>query len=250
MRIFTDQYRNNHALSFIDARVKLISTLVLLALVLSYDGFLFPLIVLCCCLAGGIYIRVSLKVFLMRFAEPLFIVMMLILLKFFFSGKIPLKLIDAGIIKVSGYADGLREGLLIGCRILGSVSLVALLGFSTQFNDVLSALSWLRVPRSLVEIMMFAYRYIFLLLEDAMVIYNAQRNRLGYSSVRRGLNSFGILAGSLTLKAFESSQSTATAMIQRGYDGEMPMLSQKPFRPAEVISSIILIAIMGLIWKI
>jgi cobalt/nickel transport system permease protein len=250
MQQFADQFRREHGLSGIDARVKLVSTLLLLGLVLSYAGFLFPLVVLGCCLAGCIYIRVSLKVFLLRFSEPLFIIIMLLFLKIFFTGKNPLFLIDIAGLQIVGYSDGLKEGLLIACRILGAVSLVALLGFSTPFNDIVSALSWLRMPRGLVEILMFAYRYIFLLLEDAMVIYNAQKNRLGYSSIRRGLNSFGILAGSLILKAFESSQSTATAMMQRGYDGNMPTLAQKPFRPVEIVTSVIIIVIMGLVWKI
>ena len=89
-----------------------------------------------------------------------------------------------------------------------------------------------------------------MLSEDAMVIYNAQKNRLGYSNIRRGLSSFGTLAGSLTLKAFENSQNTAVAMVQRGYDGNMPMLKHKPFRHSEVIASLLFIIVMGVVWQI
>lgn len=139
---------------------------------------------------------------------------------------------------------------MIASRIVGAVSVIAVLGLATPFTDVIAALSWFRVPKGLIEILMFAYRYIFMLFEDAMVIYNAQKNRLGYSNIRRGLSSFGILAGSLTLKAFEHSQNTAVAMAQRGYDGNMPVLKHRPFKPSEVIVSIFLIVIMGLAWKI
>ena len=97
---------------------------------------------------------------------------------------------------------------------------------------------------------MFAYRYIFVLLEDALVIYNAQKNRLGYSSIRRGLSSFGVLSGSLILKAFEHSQNTTVAMVQRGYDGNMPMLRHRPFQASEIVISALCIIALGLVWRI
>ena len=87
------------------------------------------------------------------------------------------------------------------------------------------------------------------LLDDAQVIYSAQKNRLGYAGYRRGLRSFGTLAGTLVIKAFDNSQTMTTAMVQRGYDGNMPMLQHKPFRMAEVRSPCIIVC-MGLLWKI
>ena len=97
---------------------------------------------------------------------------------------------------------------------------------------------------------MFAYRYIFVLLDDANVIYSAQKNRLGYSTVRRGLSSFGVLAGSLTLKAFDNSHNTTVAMVQRGYDGNMPLLKHKAFKLSEIAASVVFVAGMGVLWKL
>jgi len=126
---------------------------------------------------------------------------------------------------------------------------VALLGFSTPFTEIMAGLSWFRVPRGFIEILLFAYRSLFTLFEDAMVIYTAQKNRLGYSSVRRGLGSFGVLAGSLTLKAFENSQNTTVAMVQRGYDGTMPMLDHRPFKYSEVAVACLFVLAAGFLWK-
>jgi cobalt/nickel transport system permease protein len=250
MTMFSDCYREGHPVSKIDARVKLVFTLAVLAMVLSYKGFFFPLLVLACCLAACLYIKVPLRLFFLRFSEPLFIGVVLVLLKFFFTGTETLFSVKLAGIQISGHSDGLRGGLLIACRMMGAVSVVALLGFSTPFTGIVAALAWLRVPKALIEISMFAYRYIFMLFEDAMVIYCAQKNRLGYSTIRRGVSSFGVLAGSLTLKAFEHSQSTTVAMVQRGYDGTMPVLKHKPFKTAEVIASVFVIVIMGVLWKI
>lgn len=250
MHLFSDPFRENHGLSGIDARVKLVFALILLGLVLSYNGFVFPVLVLSGCLAGCIYIRVPLRVFLLRFSEPLFIIIMLVLLKFFFVGSNIMFSLNVFGIHIAGHADGLKEGLMIACRMLGAVSVLALLGFSTPLTELMSAFSWLRIPKGFVEILMLAYRYIFVIFEDAQVIYNAQRNRLGYAGLRQGLSSFGTLTGSLVLKAFDRSHAITVSMIQRGYNGDIPMLKQRPFRPSEVLSAVLILSAMGAAWKV
>jgi cobalt/nickel transport system permease protein len=250
MEMLSGQIKKEHVLSRIDARVKILVALALLAMVLSYRGFIFPLVMAILCFFLCLTIRVPLRVFILRFSEPLFITAVVLFLKIFFSGKEALFSLHIMGFDIVGHRDGLAEGLLIGSRILGAVSIVALVGFSTPFTEFMAGLSWLRVPKGFIEILMFAYRYIFVLLDDATVIYSAQKNRLGYSTMRRGLNSFGVLAGSLTLKAFDHSHNTTVAMVQRGYDGNMPLLKHKSFKLYEVTVSIIFMAGMGLLWKL
>jgi cobalt/nickel transport system permease protein len=250
MELFNEYFKKEHRLSRVDARVKLLVALALLIMVLSYEGFIFPLVLSSLCLVLCIKLKIPARVFLLRFSEPVFIIIMVVLIKFLFTGKDAIFSVDLLGLTITGHKDGLMSGLIIAARIIGAVSVVALLGFATAFTDFMAGLSWFRVPRGLIEILMFTYRYIFVLLEEAMVIYNAQKNRLGYSSVRRGLSSFGILTGSLILKAFEHSQNTTVAMVQRGYDGTIPMLTHKPFRVSEIAVSILFLFAMGVIWKI
>jgi cobalt/nickel transport system permease protein len=249
MEVVSDHFKKDHILSKIDARVKLVSALVLLVMVLSYKGFVFPVATTLLCLFLCMTMKVPLRVFMLRFSEPLFIAAVILFLKFFFSGKEVLFSIHIGV-DIVGYRDGLVEGLMIVTRIMAAVSIVALMGFSTPFTEFMAGLSWLRVPKGFIEILMFAYRYIFVLFDDAAVIYSAQKNRLGYSNLRRGLSSFGVLAGSLTLKAFDHSHNTTIAMVQRGYDGNMPLLKHKSFNLSEVAASVVFIAGMGLLWRI
>jgi cobalt/nickel transport system permease protein len=114
----------------------------------------------------------------------------------------------------------------------------------------MASLSWLRVPRGFIEVMVFAYRYIFVLLDESLVIYTSQKTRLGYTSLKRGLNSFGTLTGSLILKAFEHSQNTAMALVQRGFDGHIPIAMEGPLRGSEVLGATIFILTMGYLWMI
>jgi len=250
MELFSEYFKKEHMLSKVDARVKILVSLAVLAMVLSYKGFALPLLVTILCLFLCIKMRIPLRVFIRRFSEPLFIASIVLVLKFLFSGKAVMFSIQMGSITLTGHRDGLMDGLFIACRIIGAVSVVAALGFATPFTEIMAGLSWLKVPKGIIEISLFAYRYIFVLLEDAMVIYNAQKNRLGYSNIRRGLSSFGTLSGSLVLKALEHSQNITTAMIQRGYDGNMPLLRHKPFKSSEIIVSLLFIIAMGVVWKI
>lgn len=250
MEIFSEHLKRQHLLLRIDARVKLTISGILLAMIISSKGFLFPLLILCLSTASTLAIKVPVRVLLIRFSEPLFIALVLVMLKFFFSGNETLFSIDIADIAIKGHMDGLIEGLQIGSKMLGAVSVIALLGFSTPFSEIISALSWFKVPKGCIEILIFAYRYIFVLLEDAMIIYNAQKNRLGYCGIKRGLTSFGTLAGSLVIKAFEHSQNTAIAMAQRGYDGNMPMLKHKPFKLKDIVASILVVVLVGFLWKI
>jgi cobalt/nickel transport system permease protein len=250
MALFSDYFKESHILSRIDARVKILAALAVLVMVLSYRGFALPLLVTSLCLFLSFMMRVPMRIFMLRFSEPVFIASIIILLKFFFSGSDILISFDIMGIRITGHKDGLLEGLMIAGRILGAVSIVAVMGFSTPFTEFIAGLSWLKIPRGFIDVLMFAYRYIFVLIEDATVIYNAQKNRLGYSNVRRGLSSFGTLAGSLVLRAFEHSNAITVSMVQRGYDGNMPMLKHKPFKPVEVIVSVLFITAMGFVWKI
>jgi cobalt/nickel transport system permease protein len=240
----------HHPFTRIDPRVKLICTLTLLVMVISSRGFIFPMFMAAASIALCMDLGIRPKALLARFAEPLFIASMVVLLKLFCSGSLPLFSFHIWGMEISGQRDGLLEGLLIASRIGGAVSLVSLLGFSTSFTDLMAAFSWMRAPSGLVEVALFAWRYLFDLFEDAQVVYAAQRNRLGYTGFLRGLRSFGTLAGALVIKAFDNSQTITTAMTQRGYDGTMPLAAQKPLRISEWALSMTFLLAMGIIWRI
>lgn len=250
MRHFTQQRLNDSFLSRIDARIKLLSALALLVLVISYRGFAFPLGTAALCIATCLGMGIRPKALLLRFAEPGFIIFMIVLLKLFTVGHAPLFSTSLFGLEITGYRDGLLDGLLIASRITGAVAVVTTLGFATPFTELMAALAWLRVPQGFIEVTLFAWRYLFLLLDDARTIHGAQKNRLGYAGWRRGLRSFGTLAGSLIIKAFDNSSNVTTAMVQRGYDGNLPMLRHRPFRTHEVAASLAFIICMGLLWRI
>lgn len=250
MEIFSEHLKKEHFLTKTDARVKLIVALALLVMVLSYKGIFFPLIIATVSLLACMRMHIPMRVVLLRFSQPMFIAIVVLLLKFFFSGEEAMFSVNLIVLKITGYKDGLIEGVRVTSRIVGGVSLVVALGFATPYIEFVAALSWLKIPKAFIEIMMFAYRYLFMLLEDANTIYSAQKNRLGYTGIRKGLNSFGVLAGSLVLRGFDQSQRTAHAMIQRGYTGDIPLLTGKPLRATELAVAVLIVILGGVVWMI
>ncbi|MDP3297633.1 MAG: cobalt ECF transporter T component CbiQ [Thermodesulfovibrionia bacterium] len=255
MEIFSEHFNKDNFLSKIDVKVKLLVVLSLLVMVLSCTKIFFPILIAMGCFLLCLKMKIAPRVLLLRMAQPLFFALVILLLKLFFSGKdtmfsISLPTSDFSLLTLTGHRDGLIEGLKITSRILGGVSLVMAFGFATPFAEILAGLSWLRLPKQFIEITMFAYRYIFMFLEDAHTIYNAQKNRLGYSGMRKGMKSFGTLAGSLVIRGFDQSQKTSEAMIQRGYTGDMPMIDGRPLRFGEVFFAAIFVFFAGAVWMI
>lgn len=202
-----------------DVRIKLGLLAALLLLVLTNKGFLFPIFIVLLSAVLSVLSKVTARRFLIRLSEPLFIIFILLFLKSL-SGKEELYQISILGFDFSIYKEGFLDGSKLSLRILAAVSTVSVFGFCTPYQEILGGLLWYKVPKPLIEISMFALRYLRNFFEEANAIYGAQKNRLGYSSLRGSLNSFGILAGSLTIKAFEQAQATSVAMLQRGYDGK------------------------------
>lgn len=239
---------SSHPLTLLDARIKILAALALLVMVISYRGLVFPLLVAGLSCAICLTLGVRPRLLLLRFAEPLLLALLVLLLKTFFSGQAMLWSGTILGLEFVCHADGLQEGLRIASRIIGAVSVVAAVGFATPFTEVMGALAWMRLPRGLIEVMVFAWRYLFLLFDDAQVIHASQRNRLGYAGFRRGLRSFGTLTGALVIKAFDSSQTMTVAMVQRGYDGTLPIFRHKPFRVGELLGALSMVSLFGWVW--
>lgn len=250
MKTISTPNNGSHQLCRVDARVKLLVALSLLLMVVSSKTPLFPLITAGICLALCFSLKVRLSLLLTRFAEPLFIAAVVLLLKAFGSGQTPLWSIQLPFADMTVYREGLYAGFCLASRIVAGVAVIAAAGFATTFTEFLAAFSWFKIPREVTEVALFAWRYLFVLADDAQVIHSAQKNRLGYVGVRRSFRSLGTLAGALVIKAFDASQTMTVSMVQRGYDGNMPLLQHSPFKRGEILPAVALITLMGVLWAI
>jgi cobalt/nickel transport system permease protein len=101
-----------------------------------------------------------------------------------------------------------------------------LLGATTSFPSLLRALEALRVPRLLVLVAGFAYRYLFVLAGEArrMRVALAARGHAPRHALRAG--AVGRLATALFLRAHSRGERVHVAMLARGWAGAMPHATQ------------------------
>jgi cobalt/nickel transport system permease protein len=216
--VFNDCFaQKENYLSAVDARIKILFTAGLIVVCLFSGRHFTPLLVSAVCLFLLLSIGIPLKIITQRLIAALGVAVMVALMQVFLYGATPLLKLRLFGFTLIGYSEGLARGVLILCRVMGAVSSVAFLSMSTPLNKLLAAARCFRVPYTWIEITLLTYRYIFMLFEDALTIRNAQRQRLGYSGIRRSLRSIGELAGASVIRVYDHSRSIQEAMDLRGY---------------------------------
>ena len=121
-------------------------------------------------------------------------------------------------------AESVHQFGQVFLQCLAAVSCLYFLSTSTPMTELFTALRRMHIPGFLVEMMELVYRYIFVLLEAASQIRNAQECRLGYATLKTGFYSTGQLISNLFLRAYRQADRTYTAMESRGYTDEVRTL--------------------------
>jgi len=250
MKHLTQEENAHGFLLAVDPRIRLIAGGLLLALVVSSNCGTFPWLVAGICLTTAFFSGMTLRVLCLRLLHPLFITAMILALKTFMGTGHSQLFFTLGRISVFTHPEGFRDGLLIASRIMGAASVAILLSQIMTFTETMAALAWLRVPRGFVDVSLFAWRSLFMLYDGAGVVYTAQKNRLGYCGLRRSLRSFGSMAGMLTIRAMDGSQSMTTAMIQRGYDGSLPLLRHSRLSISQFVGLLVFVLAATATWKL
>jgi cobalt/nickel transport system permease protein len=203
----------------VDPRAKLITTLLFIVAVISFDRytllgfipfFLYPIVLIS---AGGLPAGYFFKKVLL--VSP-FAVMIGI-----FNPIVDREIIShIGSIGISG---GWISFLSILLRFLLTVSAALILIALTGFNAVCKALTKFGVPRVFVVQLLFFYRYIFVLVDEAEKMEMARSLR-SFNSKARPFKVFISIIGHLLLRSFDRAERIYLAMRCRGFDGNIHLI--------------------------
>jgi cobalt/nickel transport system permease protein len=219
----------NSAIHRLDARAKVLVTLVFILCVVSYNRyelaalfpfFIFPVVMIS--LSG---------------LPPLFILRKIILLcPFVLAVGIFNPVFDREILLQLGPL-GISGGWISFASILSrsvlTVGAAFILVGVTGFTAVCQALERLGMPQVFAVQLLFLYRYIFVLTEESG---RATRARELRSCGKKGLGirSFGSMTGHLLLRTWQRAERIHMAMLARGFTGEFHAYRQSRFGAPEI----------------
>ncbi len=223
----------------IDPRAKLITALLFILTVVSFGKYqismLVPFIIFPVYLisAGNIPSVYILKKIL--FVSPF--ALMIGIFNPFFDKSI---VINLGGIGISG---GWISFISIMMRFALTVSTALALIACTGFNNICFALNKLGAPKIFAVQLLFLYRYIFVLAEEAARMVRA-RNLRSIEGRGRGIKTYGPLLGNLLLRTISRAERIHMAMVCRGFDGNIRVLNKYKFG----LNEILFVIIWGLIF--
>ena len=232
---FLDPYRPRPSpVHRLDPRVKFVLAVVFIFTVTLMPIGAWPIYILLFSIALSIEILSELGVSYVLKRSALAIPFVLAALPLIFTVKgSPLFSIALGNWTLSASQAGLERFASIAFKSWISVQAAIVLAASTPFPDLLAAMRGVGVPRLLVAIFGLMWRYLFVLVDEALRLIRARAARSGHSGqpgARPGGSLIwrarvaGGMAGNLFLRAFERSERIYNAMLSRGYNGEVRAL--------------------------
>lgn len=141
--------------------------------------------------------------------------------------------------------DAARAIVLIEKSYLSALAALVIVG-ATPVPALLEGLRAMKVPRFLVLVVQFLYRYLFVIFEQAqhMRIAAVSRGGTGWPSGPGGR--FAGAAGSVAVlfaRSYERAEGIHHAMLSRGFEGRFPIATASELRAADVafVTAVILL---------
>lgn len=131
-----------------------------------------------------------------------------------------------------GISGGWASLISIVLRFMLTVTAVLALIASTGLNAVCDSLVRFGVPRPFVTQLLFFYRYIFVLTDEADRLDRARSLR-SFGSRGTGFGPFISLIGHLLMRTLDRAERIYRAMLCRGFDGHMRMIRTMRIRPSD-----------------
>jgi cobalt/nickel transport system permease protein len=128
---------------------------------------------------------------------------------------------------------GLLSFFSILLKFALTVSATLLLIATTSFPGVCHAFRRLGFPSLFVSQLLFLYRYLFVLLEEAMRIIRA-RDMRSFGTRGAGMKVFARLVGILFLRTVDRAERIYEAMLSRGFQGDIPSLRRSRLAAADL----------------
>jgi len=235
-------------LQSLDPRIKIVTVLCSLLLVLFTRSLAVLAVVYLLSLLIAVISRIRLGFFLKRTWVFIPLFSLLIAIPAIFSFVSPGEsVMSAGAFHIT--RRGLMSaGFFIG-RVITSVSLVVLLSMTTRHFDLLKALRFFGIPQMFVMVLGICYRYLYLFVEIVENTHRAIRSRAGSGMHhRKGQKVVAWNIAHLWMRSYALNEQVYNAMVSRGFRGEPVTLDHFQTRPRDwfwLFGTIVVMLLLG-----
>jgi len=194
---------------------------------------------------------------------PTFALYLVIIATLIFSSKVPIiyilkrsLVIIPFVVLIAIFIPFLREGEVAGSyniwlwqvtvtysglQVLTNIVIKAWLSIlsliwltsTTKLTNLLHGLEQLHMPRVLVMILSFMYRYLFVLVDETMRMKQARDSRNFGGKRLWQIRTIGNMIGTLFIRSYERGERVYAAMVARGFEGKSRTLNHSNFKPAD-----------------
>jgi cobalt/nickel transport system permease protein len=252
-----DLYRaGNSILHELDSRIKLALTLAFILSVSLTPAGAWPVYVLLLALAlsAAVSSELGLKFVMQRAALALPFVLAAFPVMFTIKGE-ALASLELGAWTLTLTQPGLERFVSVALKSWLSVQMAILLTATTSLPDLLLAMRSMGLPRLLVAVLGLMWRYLAVLVDEALRMMRARDSRSGSCEGSGGgallwrARVTGAMAGTLFLRGYERSERIYNAMLSRGYDGNIRSFPAQPLSWTERLMLItVFLLLMALVF--
>jgi cobalt/nickel transport system permease protein len=239
---FIDEYSDlDSFIHRLDPRTKLITSLALIAAVVLTPASNWRIFVFYFCVVAVLLMISKLPpLYVLKRSLVIFpfVFLIAVFIPFFKEGEI------AGSYNIWLWEISVTySGLLILANVMVKAWLcilaLILLSSTTRLAELLKGLRQLGVPKVMILILSFMYRYIFVLADEMMRMQQARDSRNFGGKRLHQLKTIGSMVGTLFIRSYERGERIYAAMLSRGFDGQIRTLQNLSFGPDDAYFSAI-----------
>ena len=240
---FLDPFHSGESLIHrLDPRVKLVLALafIVTASLTPFGAWAAYILLLAIVLSAELLTEMGMGYFLKRAFLAIPFALAALPLIFTVQGT-PLATFSLGAWTFTISIEGVERVLSIAFKSWISMQMAIVLAATTSFPQLLAAMRALRIPKLLVAIFGLMWRYMFVMVDEALRLLRARAARSGAScdtqyktggTLTWRARTTGGMAGNLLVRSFERGDRIYAAMSARGYDGEVRTLPLPAMQPA------------------
>lgn len=127
-----------------------------------------------------------------------------------------------------------------------SMLCMTLLSNTVSFTELLKALDSLKLPKPIIMILSFMYRYVYISVDELMRMNRARESRAASnrSRINAKFRTLSNIVGSLFVRSYERGEKVYLAMRSRGFSGEVKSMSHFHLTIRDLCFAAVIIAVL------